>query len=78
MHEHIARDDRRISYDIVEEGPEHDKMFRATVLLDGEPSGEGAGRSKKLAEQAAAEAAWIHLYPDAGDSPAPSEQETNG
>lgn len=78
LHEYIARDDRRISYDIVEDGPEHDKVFRATVLLDGEPFGHGVGRSKKLAEQAAAEAAWIRLYPDAGDSPAPSEQETNG
>lgn len=78
LHERIARDDRRISYDIVEDGPEHDKVFRATVLVDGEAFGEGSGRSKKQAEQAAAEAAWTRLDPDAGDLPAPSEQETNG
>ena len=78
LHERIARDDRRISYDIVEDGPEHDKVFRATVLVDEEPFGSGSGRSKKQAEQAAAEAAWARLYPDAGDLPAPSEQDING
>lgn len=78
LHERVARDDRRIGYEIVEGGPEHDKVFRATVLVDDEPFGEGSGRSKKQAEQAAAEAAWTRLYPDAEDPSAPSEQENDG
>jgi ribonuclease-3 len=52
---------RRVLFDIVEEGPEHDKIFRATVVFDGQPLGQGTGRSKKQAEQAAAEAAWQSL-----------------
>ena len=39
------------------EGPDHAKRFFASVLVDGEVVGEGTGRSKKAAEQAAAAAA---------------------
>jgi ribonuclease-3 len=39
------------------EGPDHAKRFFATVVIDGRVAGEGTGRSKKAAEQAAAEAA---------------------
>jgi ribonuclease III len=43
------------SYHIVEsEGPAHNREFVAEVRLDGKPLGVGRGRSKKLAEQAAA------------------------
>jgi len=35
-------------------GPDHDKEFTVEVLLDGEPIGRGVGRSKKIAEFAAA------------------------
>ena len=35
------------------EGPDHAKHFFATVVVDGAALGEGAGRSKKAAEQAA-------------------------
>jgi len=38
-------------------GPDHDKVFTAQVLCDGEVLGSGSGRSKKDAEQAAALAA---------------------
>lgn len=62
LHERVAqRHDSRIRYDIVEEGPEHDKTFRAVVFLDEEPLGSGLGRSKKQAEQAAAEQAWHQI-----------------
>lgn len=37
-----------------ESGPDHDKMFCAKVSLNGEEIGEGKGRTKKEAEQAAA------------------------
>lgn len=41
-------------YAIVESGPDHDKHFTATVAVGGRVLGEGAGRSKKAAEQQAA------------------------
>ena len=39
------------------EGPDHCKVFKMQVLLNGTPIGVGEGRSKKEAEQAAAAAA---------------------
>ena len=39
------------------EGPDHAKRFFASVVVNGAVLGEGMGRSKKAAEQAAAEAA---------------------
>lgn len=39
-------------------GPDHDKVFTATVVVDDEPQGTGVGRNKKSAEQIAAEEAW--------------------
>lgn len=46
------------NYHIVEDGPDHDKVFTATAVVDDEVLGTGVGRSKKAAEQKAAEAAW--------------------
>lgn len=51
-------------YVVEESGPDHAKMFRATVLLGGTASGHGEGPSKKEAEQRAAEAAWRRLDAD--------------
>ncbi|MCU1600424.1 MAG: rnc [Frankiales bacterium] len=48
-------------YAITESGPDHAKAFVATALVAGVPSGEGAGSSKKEAEQQAAEQAWRGL-----------------
>lgn len=45
-------------YRISEEGPDHDKVFTATAIVGEEVLGTGVGRSKKAAEQKAAEAAW--------------------
>lgn len=50
-------------YELSDEGPDHDKRFFARVAVDGTVIGEGQGRSKKLAEQAAAQAAFIRLVP---------------
>ena len=44
-------------YVVTESGPDHDKVFAATVLVAGETVGGGTGRSKKAAEQVAAEQA---------------------
>lgn len=45
-------------YAISEAGPDHAKVFSATVSLGGDVVGAGAGGSKKEAEQAAAREAW--------------------
>jgi ribonuclease III len=41
-------------YEVTSRGPDHAKSFHATVLIDDDVVGEGDGRSKKAAEQAAA------------------------
>lgn len=48
-------------YVVEEEGPDHCKAFRATAVVGGNPLGTGEGRSKKEAEQQAAEVAWQAL-----------------
>ncbi|GAA2457467.1 ribonuclease III [Actinomadura vinacea] len=45
-------------YHVSESGPDHQKTFRAAVRVGGTTYGSGEGRSKKEAEQHAAEAAW--------------------
>ncbi len=45
------------SYRITATGPDHAKRFNASVYIDGQMQGEGEGRSKKSAEQAAAKQA---------------------
>jgi ribonuclease-3 len=44
-------------YRIEEEGPDHQKVFHATVYVGNRRAGKGSGRSKKEAEQEAARAA---------------------
>lgn len=48
-------------YDVTDSGPDHDKSFVAVVRVEGEIVGNGVGHSKKVAEQAAAEQAWVLL-----------------
>jgi ribonuclease III len=48
-------------YRLEERGPDHAKEFTATVHLGGEPMGTGIGRSKKEAEQRAAQEAYIRV-----------------
>ena len=45
-------------YVVTETGPDHEKVFRAVVMVSGDAHGEGSGRSKKEAEQEAAASAW--------------------
>lgn len=42
-------------------GPDHEKEFTARVRIGGRVLGEGRGRSKKVAEQQAAEAAYLAI-----------------
>ncbi|MQA25768.1 MAG: ribonuclease III [Micromonosporaceae bacterium] len=48
-------------YRIEEAGPDHAKTFTARAVVNGEKFTAGSGRSKKEAEQRAAEAAWRAL-----------------
>ena len=48
-------------YRVSEDGPDHLKHFTAAVLVGGKEYGHGEGRTKKEAEQKAAEAAWRTL-----------------
>ena len=45
-------------YHVRDSGPDHQKMFRAVVKVGARDLGDGEGRSKKAAEQLAAEAAY--------------------
>jgi ribonuclease-3 len=51
-------------YHVTESGPDHQKTFRASVHVGGRAYGTGEGRSKKEAEQHAAEAAWTAISAD--------------
>ncbi len=57
------------SYRVTDEGPDHDKVFTASVLVGDEVLGTGVGRNKKAAEQVAAEAAWKTLKARTSDRP---------
>ncbi|CAB4703323.1 unannotated protein [freshwater metagenome] len=48
-------------YLVSDSGPDHEKEFHARVRVGDDVIGEGWGRSKKLAEQQAAEVAYAHL-----------------
>lgn len=48
-------------YVVAEEGPDHAKIFHASVLVGGEVRGKGSGRSKKEAEQQAAATAFTTI-----------------
>ena len=57
LQELLAREGVRPKYRIESDGPDHAKSFTATLIVEGEEVGVGAGRSKKEAEQQAAEQA---------------------
>jgi ribonuclease-3 len=56
-------------YRVEESGPDHQKSFRATVRVAGRTYGSGEGRSKKEAEQQAAEAAYTAISKESGSAP---------
>jgi ribonuclease-3 len=58
-------------YRIGEAGPDHAKVFTAWVIVAGERYGGSEGRSKKEAEQRAAELAWRQLSDKSEMSDAP-------
>ncbi len=58
------------AYLVTDTGPDHQKLFRAVVEVGGSPLGDGEGRSKKAAEQLAAEKAWRVLSAEPGPADA--------
>jgi ribonuclease-3 len=62
LQELLARRGARVTYEVVEAtGPPHRRTFEVAAIVDSEQVGTGKGRSKKAAEQIAAEEALAHL-----------------
>jgi ribonuclease III len=58
LQERLARRGALVTYDVIEEqGPPHDRVFQIKATIGGVEVGRGTGRSKKDAEQEAAQAA---------------------
>ena len=58
LQEQLARRRATVTYRVIdEEGPPHERTFRVAAVVEGSEVARGSGRSKKDAEQAAAEAA---------------------
>jgi ribonuclease-3 len=53
-------------YEVEGFGPDHARRYLATVYVAGQPLGRGEGRSKKDAEQVAAQVAWTALDVERG------------
>ena len=62
LQELLAQRRSVVSYEVIaESGPPHRRKFEVAAIVDSEQVGEGEGRSKKAAEQAAAEQALKRL-----------------
>jgi ribonuclease-3 len=58
LQERLARSGRSVVYTMLETvGPPHDRTFTTAAVIDGVEAGRGTGRSKKDAEQSAAQQA---------------------
>jgi ribonuclease III len=65
LQEVVARSGLAPEYAVVGTGPDHERAFRATVVIDGKVAGVGDGTSKKRAQQMAARRALEALGEDA-------------
>lgn len=62
LQELLARRGARVTYEVIAAtGPPHRRTFEVAAIVDSERVGSGEGRSKKAAEQVAAEEALEHL-----------------
>jgi ribonuclease III len=62
LQERLARDGATVTYEVIDEaGPPHDRRFEIRATVGDDEIGSGSGRSKKEAEQAAAERALENL-----------------
>jgi ribonuclease III len=62
LQELLAQRGARVTYEVIAAtGPPHRRTFEVAAIVDSERVGTGEGRSKKAAEQVAAEEALTHL-----------------
>ena len=62
LQELLAQRGARVTYEVIAAtGPPHQRTFEVAAIVDSERVGRGKGRSKKAAEQIAAEEAFTHL-----------------
>ena len=62
LQELLARSGDKVVYEVTaEDGPPHDRTFEVAAMVEDREIGRGSGRSKKTAEQVAAEAALEKL-----------------
>lgn len=62
LQELLARRGARVTYEVIAAtGPPHRRTFEVAAIVESERVGTGTGRSKKAAEQLAAEEALAHL-----------------
>lgn len=62
LQEALARQRRQVVYTVLEvEGPAHERRFTCAAMIEGDQAGEGIGRTKKDAEQAAAKEALAQV-----------------
>jgi len=66
LQEVLAAQARVPAYEVEGEGPDHARVFSATVAVDGQVIGNGTGRSKKEAQQSAASEALAGLQRHGG------------
>ena len=66
LQEVLAAQARVPTYEVEGEGPDHARVFSATVAVDGQVIGSGTGRSKKEAQQSAASEALADLQRHGG------------
>lgn len=70
LQERLAQRGGRPCYRVAESGPDHEKLFTASVFVEGAERGSGTGRSKREAEQSAARRALDELAGGSGESAA--------
>ena len=66
LQEVLAAQARVPAYEVEGKGPDHARVFSATVAVDGQVIGSGTGRSKKEAQQSAASEALTGLQRHGG------------
>ena len=72
LQERLARRGETVVYEVLEEaGPPHDRTFTVAAIVGVEEAGRGSGRSKKHAEQEAAQEALDRLEMDGPDDEEP-------
>jgi ribonuclease-3 len=72
LQETLARVGRSVGYVLLDaEGPPHERTFTAAAVIDGEQVGVGQGRSKKDAEQLAAQQALERVVAELPEAQAP-------